>query len=275
MSLENADKPLLGPGGSPLSVIGISHESLSKVELTEQEEVYVVKDLHTVLLGRPAILKLNLVARLDSVDANILKRMYPKLCQGLGMVRQPYTIRLKPNVTPVSLVTPRIVPLTLLGKVKMKLERMEQLKVITKVEEPTAWCSGMVPVPKKNRAVRTCVDLTKLNEAVCREKYILPSVEQSLGLLGGTKVFSKLDANMGFWQIPLSDQSAKCTTFITPFGRFVFNRLPFGIASAPEHFQRHMSMVIEGLSGVKPNKRPSVNLNGSSRTTQKRTDTVC
>lgn len=127
---------------------------------------------------------------------------------------------------------------------------MEQLGVITKVEEPTDWCSGMVTVPKKNGAVRICVDLTKLNEDVCREKYILPSVEQSLGLLGGAKVFSKLDANMGFWQIPLSDQSAKYTTFTTPFGRFFFNRLPFGTASAPEYFQRRMSMVIEGLSGV-------------------------
>lgn len=130
----------------------------------------MVKDLHTALLGLPAILKLNLVARLDNVDANILKRMYPKLCQGLGMVRQPYTIKLKPNVTPFSLVTPRRVPLPLLGKVKKELERMEQLGVITKVKEPTDWCSGMVPVPKKNGAVRICVDLTKLNEAVCREK---------------------------------------------------------------------------------------------------------
>ncbi len=160
----------------------MSHESLSKGELTVQEDVYVVKDLHTALLGRPAILKLNLVARLDSVDANILKRMYPKLCLGLGMVRQPYTIKLKPNVTPFSLATPRRVPLPFLGKVKMELERMEQLGVITMVEEPTDWCLGMVPVPKKNGAVRICVDLTKLNEAVCREKYILPSVEQSLGL---------------------------------------------------------------------------------------------
>ncbi|RXN11392.1 Transposon Ty3-G Gag-Pol poly [Labeo rohita] len=96
--------------------------------------------------------------------------MYPKLCQGLGMVRQPYTIKLKPNVTPFSLATPRRVPLPLLGKVKKELERMEQLGVITKVEEPTDWCSGMVPVLKKNGAVRIYVDLTKLNEAVCREK---------------------------------------------------------------------------------------------------------
>ena len=68
-----------------------------------------------------------------------------------------------------------------------------------------------------------CVDLTKLNEIICR-RYILPSVEQSLTQLGGTQVFSKLDANFGFWQITLAVSSTGLTTFITPFGKFCFNR---------------------------------------------------
>ena len=67
-------------------------------------------------------------------------------------------------------------------------------------------------------SVRMCVDLTGLNEYVYREKYILPTVEQSLGMLAGAKTFSKLDTNMGFWQC------TKYTTFFTPFGRFHFNR---------------------------------------------------
>lgn len=128
---------------------------------------------------------------------------------------------------------------------------MEEISVISKVEEPTDWCSGMVAVPKKVGIVRLCVDLTKLNEAVCRKKYILPSVEQSLGMLAGAKIFSKVDANSGFWQIPLTPDTAKLTTFITPFGRFFFNRLPFVIASAPEHFQSRMvSEIMEGLEEV-------------------------
>ena len=63
-------------------------------------------------------------------------------------------------------------------------------------------------------------------------------------------MFSKIDANSGFWQIPLDKQSALLTTFITPFGRYHFNRLPFGITSAPEHFQRRMSEVLSDLEGV-------------------------
>ena len=61
---------------------------------------------------------------------------------------------------------------------------------------------------------------------------------------------SLLDANSGFWQVPLVPESRPLTTFLTPFGRYCFNRLPFGITSAPEYFQRHMSKVLEGLEGV-------------------------
>lgn len=65
---------------------------------------------------------------------------------------------------------------------------VERLGVISRVEEPTDWCAGMVVVAKADReSVPLCVDLIGLNVYVCREKYILPSVEQSLGLLAGAK----------------------------------------------------------------------------------------
>ena len=56
-------------------------------------------------------------------------------------------------------------------------------------------------VPKRNRQVRICVDLTRLNQSVCRERHTLPAVDQTLAQLEGAKVFTKLDANSGFWQI--------------------------------------------------------------------------
>ena len=99
----------------------------------------------------------------------------------------------------------------------------------------------MVVVPKANGKVRICVDLTNLRESILREFHPLPSVDHTLAQQSVATVLSKLDANSGFWQIGLSPESAKLTTFITPFGRFCFNRLPFGISSAPEHFQKRIS----------------------------------
>lgn len=94
------------------------------------------------------------------------------------------------------------------------------------------------------------MDLKRLNECVQREFHLLPHVEETLAQLSGAQVFTKLDANSGFWQIPLAKKSHLLITFITPFGRYCFNKLPFGITSAPELFQRRMNSMLSGLSGV-------------------------
>ena len=108
----------------------------------------------------------------------------------------------------------------------------------------------MVVAPKSNGAVRICVDFTKLNKSVQRENYPLPRVEELLAGLEGSTVFSKMDANSGFWQINLDTKSRELTTFITPFGRFQFRKMPFGISAAPEFFQRQMERILQGLPGV-------------------------
>ena len=127
---------------------------------------------------------------------------------------------------------------------------MEAMGVISKVDIPTPWCAGMVVAPKKSGAVRICIDLKPLNQSVLREVHPLPKVDDTLAQLTGARLFSKLDANSRFWQIPLAPASRLLTTFITPFGRFCFNKLPFGISSAPEHFQKRMSRILTGLEGV-------------------------
>ena len=124
---------------------------------------------------------------------------------------------------------------------------MEAQGVISKVRQPTPWCAGMVVVIKKSGGVRICVDLKPLNKCVLCERHPLPRVDDTLAQLTGATTFSKLDTNSGFWQIPLSEESKLLTTFITPFGRYCYNKLPFGITSAPEHFQRRMSSLLEGL----------------------------
>ena len=127
---------------------------------------------------------------------------------------------------------------------------MESLGVISRVDQPTPWYVAMVVVPKKNGAVRICVNLKPLNTNVQREVHPLPIVDETLAQLSGTIVFSKLDANSGFWQIPLTASSKLLTTFLTHNGRYCFNKMPFGISSAPEHFQKRMEKILAGLPGV-------------------------
>ena len=134
----------------------------------------------------------------------------------------------------------------ILPQVEEELKRMQSLGIIEEVKEATDWSAPMVPVMKKNKKPRICVDLTKLNKAVKRERFMLPTLEDVAPNLSGATVFSTIDASSGFWQIPLDASSRRLTTFITPVGRFCFWRLPFGITSAPEIFQQKMSTLKEG-----------------------------
>ena len=73
------------------------------------------------------------------------------------------------------------------------------------------------------------------------------------GEVASAKVFSKCDVRNGFWHVELDDESSRLTTFSTPFGRYRWKRMPFGIAPASELFQRKLEQQLEGLAGVKNN----------------------
>jgi len=249
-TLRYPEKILYGPGNQKLLVRGCFLGTLRLGRKEVKQEIYVLPELQVPLLGRPAIESLSLLQRVNFVGVTAVQQKYPKLFEGLGIMGSEYKIRMKEGATPFAITTPRRVATPLLPKVKAELKRMEELGVISSVEEPTNWCAGMVVVPKANGDIRICVDLTKLNANVCRENHPLPVVDQILTQLTGAQLFSKLDANSGFWQIPLARESALLTTFITPFGRFCFNRLPFGITSAPELFQKRMSSILGGMDGV-------------------------
>ena len=98
--------------------------------------------------------------------------------------------------------------------------------------------------------MRICVDLTKLNENVKRKNFPLPTTDHLLAKLSGATVFITRDCNSCFHQIPLAKESQQLTTFITPFGRFVYKRIPFGISSEPEIFHREMSRLLTGRPDV-------------------------
>ena len=124
------------------------------------------------------------------MTSNNIRQRFPQLFTGLGKLQGNYHICLKPGAKPLSLTTSRRVAVPLLPQVKKELTRMEQLGIIEKIEEPTEWCVGLVVVPKQNGKVRICVDLTKLNENVCRERHPLLAIEQILAQLSEATVFS-------------------------------------------------------------------------------------
>lgn len=96
--------------------------------------------------------------------------------------------------------------------------RMEKLGVIEKVEHPTSWVNALVVVHKPNGKLRICLDPRPLNKAIKRHHCRLPTTEELLSEMRGSKYFSKLDASNGYWQIRVDDNSADLLTFATQYG---------------------------------------------------------
>lgn len=247
--LRKSTTKLRGPDLKELKTCGYFNVEITHGSRSTTTSMYVLPH-GAALLSREVCQKLGLVKlNIGNIEKDIAG-LFPKLFQGLGKLKTEYDIKLDPEVTPYAVFAPRRVSLPLYSKVKTELDRLQKLGVIVPVKEPTPWCAPIVVVPKSSGDVRICVDLTKLNAAVRRERHILPSVDHILGQMAGASVFSKIDANSGFHQILLSKASQLLTTFITPFGRFAYQRLPFGICSGPELFQREMQQTLEGLDGV-------------------------
>jgi transposase InsO family protein len=141
---------------------------------------------------------------------------------------------------------PRVVPIALRKPLEKEIDRLLELGVIVPVEEHTSWVAPIVVVPKGND-IRLCCDYTRLNKSVLRPHFPIPKVESTLARLKDSKFFSKLDASSGFYQIKLDKESQRFTTFITPFGRYMFTRLPFGISCAPEFFSQKFTSILSDL----------------------------
>ena len=198
--LRKPSKNLFGPSHQALEVVGEFTGKISAGGTTHECDIYVIKCLQDNLLGLTTNTGLQLVQRLCSTSKEEdVKHQFPIVFNGFGTFGEEYEIKLQDDATPHTLYTPRNVPIPKRKKVKEELDRIESIRVITTVSEPTPWCAGMVVVPKKSEKVRICVDLKPLNKVVIRETHPIPKVDDTLAQLTGATGFSKLDANSGFW----------------------------------------------------------------------------
>ena len=108
----------------------------------------------------------------------------------------------------------------------------------------------MVIVVKPNSKIRICLDPRNLNQAIQRPKYQMPTLEEILPRLARAKVFSTLAAKDGFYQIGLDKESSLKTTFWTPFGRYCYLRMSFGVNLAPEEFECKLHEKLNDLPGT-------------------------
>ena len=236
-------KKLHGPGGSTLSSSGTLKVNLSYHGRTMTETVYILSDQPCSLLSKRACVELGIVRCIDTLAKSStpdFKGEFPGLFSGLGTIDTSYKITAREDARPVCIHAPRKIAHPLIQRSR-QLENMEEQGVISPVTKPTSWCSGIVVMLKPNGSVWHLCGPHPPQQGCA---------DESLAKLGQSKIFSKLDAKSGFWQIPLCPESRLLTTFTTPFGHFCFNWLPFGISFASEIFQWTMAPILTDLEGV-------------------------
>lgn len=104
------------------------------------------------------------------------------------------------------------------------------------------WISNVVFVSKKNEEIRIYVDFRNFNQGSLKDNYSLPNMDHLLQVVEGSKMMSILDGLSGFNQIKVDLEDQFKTLFITPWGTFAYNRMPFGIINTGTTFQRAMNL---------------------------------
>ncbi|XP_032222562.1 uncharacterized protein K02A2.6-like [Nematostella vectensis] len=180
-----------------------------------------------------------------------MKSKFPECFSGVGKLKgNKVKLHIDDKVEPVAQPVRRL-PFGYRDKVADLLKRLQEEDIIEPVEGVASrWVSPIVVIPKEKVEIRMCIDLRKFNQAVLRERYPIPTMQEMLVELNGATVFSKLDLKQGFFQLELEEESRDVTTFITYVGLFRMQRLGMGICGAPEVFQYTVQKVLVGLPGV-------------------------
>ena len=261
--LKIVDRPNLTPSRVTLRAFGgatVPHEGSAQVKFSvnghdANSEIFVTSDKTVPILGLRTSAALGLVRpgcnatgtqSVDSVDRaqpinvdSLKEHPYCDAFEGLGKFPGQYSITRTEGAS--GFVEPmHRVPHKLVEPLKSKLADMESQGVIEKVDYPTDFVNNLVITHKKNGSIRICLDPKHLNQQIRREHFPIPTFVDVASQLGNKKIFTIIDLKDSYWQIELDNASSDLTTFSTPFGRYKFRRLPFGICSAAEILQKNV-----------------------------------
>ena len=172
--------------------------------------------------------------------------------EGEGKLKnQQIKLNIRTDVQPV-MQPQRRIPYHMRKEVSKKLEKLLKQDIIEKViDQPTPWISPIVCTPRKDRGIRLCVDMPAANEAIERERHIMPTIQDFKVEVNGSKFFSKIDLKQAYHQLELEPENRYVTTFSTHEGLYQYKRLNYGTNSAAEIFQNTLQSNLSDIRGVK------------------------
>ena len=176
---------------------------------------------------------------------------YPGLFKGVGCYKDfKLKLHIDKSIVPVQQPFRRI-PFNTREKVSREVKRLLSHDILERVNGPTTWVNPVVPVSKKTGDVRLCLDMRRANEAIVRERHVIPKIEEVVTELHGARYFSKLDLREAYHQVLLDEDSRDITTFACHDGLFRYKRLVYGCKTAFESFQKIIEGIIVGCKGAR------------------------
>ena len=242
----------------PLALHGVFYPCLTYNSNRKIGRVIVVEAMDAgCILSKDSSVMLGLLTVTESVNLvssgteSIIKR-FREVFTGLGKLKD-FKLKLDVDKTVPPVIQPaRKEPYHKRIKIGEAIDKLLADGVIEPATGPTEWCSPLHAIAKKDGSLRVCVDMRKVNEAILRTRYPIPTLDDAIEKIAeaGSKIFSKVDLNQGYHQIELDEESRDLTTFACSKGIFRYLRLVFGVSSALEHFQFRISQLFLGEKGI-------------------------
>ena len=212
---------------------------IHRVAIVHEEDEVDVSCTASLRLGRPVFVpSKQQQAALDKVLG-----AFPEVLTGEpGRTSMAELIINTSDHLPISSHPYRIAP-RYKEEVKAQINKLLNLGILRPSTSP--WSSSIITVKKKDGGIRICIDYRAVNAITSADPYQMPLIEELLDLLGEATFISKVDLNKGFHQIPISPVDMSKTAFCTPWGKFEYTVMPFGLRNGPAVFQRLMDQVLQ------------------------------
>ena len=271
VELENVETKLSDYVGNIIEPLGQIHGQVSYNDKIYKLPFLVVKNGGPPLIGRNGFNILNLsiekVTNFDQMNfveqkidfsnmncptdvKNILNKYSEVFSPGLGTYSQGQVkLRIAEGSIP-KFFKCRTLPLALKSKVESELDRLLAIGVLKPVDH-SPWATPIVPVLKADGNVRICGDFKiTINPVLEGTEYPLPRIDHIYASLGNSKYWTKLDLQEAYQQCLIDSESQKYVVINTTKGLFAYQRLCYGISSAPAEFQRIMDKLLKDIGKV-------------------------
>ncbi|XP_052259085.1 uncharacterized protein K02A2.6-like [Dreissena polymorpha] len=181
---------------------------------------------------------------------SILDKHKDVFSDGIGQVKGiKARLTLNENAQP-KFIKARPVPYSIKPKIEKELDSLESQGIISKVDT-SEWATPIVPVVKGNGDVRICGDFkVTVNQSIKVDIYPLPRIEDIFANLSNGRKYSKLDIRQAYLQLECEDETMELLTINTHRGLYRYNRMLYGVSSAPAIWQRTMDQILQGIPGV-------------------------